>query len=80
MALDVKIILFVGEPDEGAAERFTELGFATAAAEGEIADRMQWMCAFADAVYMGPQWRASLTDRAMRATALAAGLEVLGFE
>ena len=77
------IVLFVGTPDDGAEERFQDLGYSTAIADNataQIGDLLCWVCASAHAVYLCPGWRASKTARAIRAAALAADVRVLGFE
>jgi hypothetical protein len=46
----------------------------------DVGDLLRWICRNADAVYMLPGWRSCLVARAARATMLAAGGKVLGFE
>lgn len=45
----------------------------------EIGGLIMWTCENADAVYLGPRWRNDTLARALRAAAVATGLQVLGF-
>lgn len=79
-------IMLTGTPDEDALDRLGQNGHTVVRPERqakgrqEIAQLIAWMCAHADALYMVPAWRTDTVACALRATAIAAGITLLGFE
>ena len=77
---------FAGTPKDGEHERFEAAGYGIVTPETEVTTREQigellaWICKNAYGVYMCAGWRSSKVFRAIRATAIAAGLVLFGFE
>lgn len=81
-----RLVYFAGTPGPGEPERLKAAGYGIVTPETEpitreqIGDLLVWICAKAYGVYMCAGWRSSKLFRAVRATAIAAGLVMFGFE
>lgn len=77
---------FTGEPGPGETDRLKADGYGIVTPETEpttreqIGDLLAWIAAKAYGVYLCAGWRSSKLSRAIRATAIACGLVMFGFE
>lgn len=81
-----RLVYFAGTPGPGEIDRLKGDGYGIVTPETEpttreqIGDLLAWICAKAYGVYLCAGWRSSKLFRAVRATAIAAGLVMFGFE